>query len=196
MNRFHSIDLPCLESDSNFKETSVPPDSRESRKDSPLSMMSHVAHGTVEDSTLSDTADLFDINYSSPKDGSEDKVTTIQEYTKMVMECMKCGKQMTTTEVAKRIMCHVRPKPESLTVNIRRRVGDALSVLSGINLVVKTKGGYQWTGKEHFYDSIRLVSSSMSFIGAKKELDDLKRKLEKKKETFRLLKERVCYTVG
>ena len=195
MNRFHSIELPCLESESSFVQASMQPDSRVVGTDSPISMISPVAHGTDEDPMLSDTGDLFDINYSSNKDGSVEKVTTIQEYTKMVMECMKCGKQMTTTEVAKRIMGKVRPRPDSLTVNIRRRVGDALSVLSGINLVVKTKGGYQWAGQEQGFDSTRLILSSVSLVGAKKELDDLKRKLERKKETLRLLKERVQYEV-
>lgn len=124
-------------------------------------MISPVAHGNDEDPSLSDTSDLFEVNYSGNKDGNAEKVTTIQEYTKMVMECMKCGKQMTTTEVAKRIMGNVRPRPDSLTVNIRRRVGDALSVLSGINFVVKTKGGYQWAGKEQGFNSIRLILSSV-----------------------------------
>ncbi len=161
MNRFHSIELPCLESESNYLQVSMQPDSRASGPDSPISMISPVAHGNDEDPSLSDTSDLFEVNYSGNKDGNAEKVTTIQEYTKMVMECMKCGKQMTTTEVAKRIMGNVRPRPDSLTVNIRRRVGDALSVLSGINFVVKTKGGYQWAGKEQGFNSIRLILSSV-----------------------------------
>lgn len=156
MNRFHSIELPYLESDGNIIQGTKQSDSRVLVTDSPLSMISPVAHAADEDPAILDAGDLFDINYSSNKDGGSEKVTTIQEYTKMVMECMKCGKQMTTTEVAKRIMGHVRPRPDSLTVNIRRRVGDALSVLSGINYVVKTKGGYQWVGKDKGFDSIRL----------------------------------------
>ena len=64
---------------------------------------------------------------------------------------------MTTTEVAKRIMGKVRPKPESLTVNIRRRVGDALSVLRGIDFVEKNKNGYIWKGNVDASQSLKAL---------------------------------------
>lgn len=151
MNRYRSIELPTIEINDSIQST-VP--SLEWEHDSPSDDTFCIPSSPTKDFTFrpSDDADCC-----SSRDRINEKVTTIQEYTKLVMDCMKCGKRMTTTEVAKRIMGKVRPKPESLTVNIRRRVGDALSVLSGIDFVEKNKNGYIWKGNVDASQSLKAL---------------------------------------
>ena len=43
-------------------------------------------------------------------------VTTIQEYTQLVIMCMKKCKKLNTTEVAKSILSSVRPKTTKLVI--------------------------------------------------------------------------------
>lgn len=140
MNRYRSIELPPIEIGDSL-QSSIP--SLEWDHDSPSDETFSISSSPTKDYAFRPSDD---VDCCSARDRINEKVTTIQEYTKLVMDCMKCGKRMTTTEVAKRIMGKVRPKPESLTVNIRRRVGDALSVLSGIDFVEKNKNGYIWKG--------------------------------------------------
>ena len=149
MLRFASLELPSfLGVEPRSSETPFP--YWESSED-PLTF-----DASSQPSTLYSEELPFFLDESSPQRSPkkrEGKVTTIQEYTQLVMNCMKCGQDMTTTEVARKIMDKVKPKPFSLTVNIRRRVGDALSVLNAIHKVSKTKRGYVWNDNQSSSDS-------------------------------------------
>ena len=140
MFRYPSLELPVPTKvdDSDYDISSLP---SEGWNDSSLSRLESPSENhEFNDSPLS--YEEFSPQ-ASPKPRTN-KATTIQEYTQLVMDCMMSGEEMSTTEVARKIMSKVHPRPCSLTVNIRRRVGDALSVLSAIHKVAKTKRGYVW----------------------------------------------------
>ena len=50
-------------------------------------------------------------------------VTTIQEYSQLVISCMQRGRRMNTTEVAKSILPFVSPKTTKLVPTWRMRLG-------------------------------------------------------------------------
>ena len=158
MLRYPSLELP-LTTEVEYSDCDVPSLLPDTWKDSfLLGLESPSENHEFDDISLS--------HEESPPQTSHkvktSKATTIQEYTQLVMDCMQSGKEMSTTEVARKIMDKVHPRPFSLTVNIRRRVGDALSVLSAIHKVTKTKRGYMWinspSGNTSFPPSSRSCS--------------------------------------
>ena len=140
MFRYPSLELPVT-TEVEYSDCDVPSLLPDAWKDSSLfGLESPFANHESDDNSISHEESS---PQASPKMKTS-KATTIQEYTQLVMDCMRNGKEMSTTEVARKILDKVHPRPCCLTVNIRRRVGDALSILSAIHKVTKTKRGYMW----------------------------------------------------
>lgn len=124
-----------------------------------------VAELEHKESTDNDSYDSYDMFSEKEKKTAKPHVTTIQEYSQLVISCMQNGRRMNTTEVAKCILPFVSPKTTKLvfsplsnyaqTVNVRRRVGDALSVLKAIHLVEKEGPSYVWIGTKRNHSSSR-----------------------------------------
>ena len=68
----------------------------------------------MTDSTESESMESPSPSISGEAGEKRSPVTTIQEYSRLVIDCMKRGKKMNTTEVARYILSSVRPKPASL----------------------------------------------------------------------------------
>ena len=67
-----------------------------------------------KESMDNDSYDSYDLFSEKEKKTAKPHVTTIQEYSQLVISCMQCGRRMNTTEVAKRILPYVSPKTAKL----------------------------------------------------------------------------------
>lgn len=73
-----------------------------------------VAELEHKESTDNDSYDSYDMFSEKEKKTSKPHVTTIQEYSQLVISCMQSGRRMNTTEVAKCILPFVSPKTTKL----------------------------------------------------------------------------------
>lgn len=71
-------------------------------------------------------------------------------------------------------------------MNIRRRVGDALSVLAAIRLVEKQGNGYIWTGN-------RSSSNTNEINNLRREVEEMKRILNEKQNQYKALQDKVSF---
>lgn len=67
-----------------------------------------------KESTDNDSCDSYDMFSEKDKKNAKPHVTTIQEYSQLVISCMQSGRKMNTTEVAKCILPYVSPKTTKL----------------------------------------------------------------------------------
>lgn len=73
-------------------------------------------------------------------------------------------------------------------MNIRRRVGDALSVLTAIRLVEKQGNGYIWTGN-------RPCGNTNEISNLRREVEEMKRILNEKQNQYKALQDKVLFVI-